>query len=105
MNNIYKNCFNISIIIPTQNDLFFLTKCIKALTDQSVYPKEIILIDSSTDNNIPNYVSDLKFENIKLIYKKIPKSYAGRSIIMDLILLMKNLLAYLIQKPFQIIIG
>ena len=72
--------FDLSIIIPTQNDLFHLKKCINAIYNQTVLPTELIIIDSSTNEEIKNYILNYKSEKIKIKFNKINKSYAGRSI-------------------------
>ena len=72
--------FKVSIIIPCQNDKKYLSKCINAIYNQTVLPKEIIIVDSSINNEIKEYIHKLNSKNkIKIIYKRIVKSYAGRS--------------------------
>ena len=74
------NKSEISIIIPCQNDLNDLSNCIKALKAQTIKPKDIIIVDSSDNNEIQNFVNnEHKLNVIKFTYKRIVKSYAGRS--------------------------
>ena len=46
----------ISIVIPSRNDdIEVFQKTINAIKKQTVLPKEIIIVDSSTDNSIKNF--------------------------------------------------
>ncbi len=70
----------ISIVIPSRNDdIEVFQKTINAIKKQTVLPKEIIIVDSSTDNSIKNFLQKQKFKLISLIYKKIDGSFAGKS--------------------------
>jgi len=70
----------ISIVIPSRNDdIEVFQKTINAIKNQTVLPKEIIIVDSSTDNSIKNFLQNQKFKLINLIYKKIDGSFAGKS--------------------------
>ena len=70
----------ISIVIPSRNDdIEVFQKTINAIKNQTVLPKEIIIVDSSTDNSIKNFLQKQKFKLINLIYKKIDGSFAGKS--------------------------
>ena len=62
----------ISIVIPSRNDdIEVFQKTINAIKKQTVLPKEIIIVDSSTDNSIKNFLQKQKLKLINLIYKKI----------------------------------
>ena len=62
----------ISIVIPSRNDdIEVFQKTINAIKKQTVLPKEIIIVDSSTDNSIKNFLQKQKLKVINLIYKKI----------------------------------
>ena len=53
----------ISIVIPSRNDdIEVFQKTINAIKNQTVLPKEIIIVDSSTDNSIKNFVQNQKFK-------------------------------------------
>ena len=70
----------ISIVIPSRNDdIEVFQKTINAIKKQTVLPKEIIIVDSSTDNSIKNFLQKQKLKLINLIYKKIDGSFAGKS--------------------------
>jgi len=70
----------ISIVIPAFNDSNFLLEVITALEEQTYSNMEIIVVDSSTDDNCSNIIQDrLKSSFINTSYKRIGRSYAGRS--------------------------
>jgi len=50
---------NVSIILPALNDIQSCRLQIQALTNQTIQPKEIIIIDSSSDEKIQEYICDL----------------------------------------------
>ena len=51
----------ISIVIPSRNDdIEVFQKTINAIKNQTVLPKEIIIVDSSTDNSIKNFLQKQK---------------------------------------------
>ena len=61
----------ISIVIPSRNDdIEVFQKTINAIKKQTVLPKEIIIVDSSTDNSIKNFLQKqkLKVINLSLIH-------------------------------------
>ena len=91
----------VSVIIPSQNDLSHLKKCLKKICDQDVLPSEIILIDSSTNNRISEYINKLRFSaNINIIFKKINKSYAGKSLNIGISLVKNKYLCFLDTKTY-----
>jgi glycosyltransferase involved in cell wall biosynthesis len=55
---------NVSIILPALNDIQSFKIQIQALTNQTIQPKEIIIIDSSSDEKIQKYISDLNNTDI-----------------------------------------
>ena len=70
----------ISIVIPSRNDdIEVFQKTINAIKKQTVLPKEIIIVDSSTDNSIKNFLQKQKLKLINVIYKKIDGSFEGKS--------------------------
>ena len=53
----------ISIVIPSRNDdIEVFQKTINAIKKQTVLPKEIIIVDSSTDNSIKNFLQKQKIK-------------------------------------------
>jgi cellulose synthase/poly-beta-1,6-N-acetylglucosamine synthase-like glycosyltransferase len=73
------NSFDISVIVPTYNDSIYLKDILNSLYNQTEKPKQIIVIDSSDDNSITSLVQDYSDLKITLIYKKIYRAYAGKS--------------------------
>ena len=70
----------ISIVIPAFNDSNFLLEVITALEEQTYSNMEIIVIDSSTVKDSSNIIQErLKISSLKSTYKKIERSYAGKS--------------------------
>ena len=49
--------FSISVIIPVMNDWHNLRKVLKELNCQILKPKEIVVVDSSSDSIIKNSLS------------------------------------------------
>ena len=70
---------NLTIVIPTQNDFKELKNLVNEIKKLNEKPDKIIIIDSSENNEIINYVNDINSKNIDITCKKIPKSYAGKS--------------------------
>jgi len=64
----------ISIVIPTLDDLFQLQILLNKLPSQILLPYEIIVIDSSSNNEIQNFLSDLNYP-IKIHYSRIGRAY------------------------------
>ena len=93
---------SISIIIPSQNDLDELKICLNKINDQTLLPDEVIIIDSSTDYKILNYLENKKinFYRFNLILKKINKSFAGKSINIGINLSQKKYIGFLDTKTY-----
>ena len=68
----------ISVIIPTfqTKEVPFLEKTLIALSEQTLPPQEIIIIDSSEDDQVRLLVQRI-IKNIPVTYKKVKKSYPG----------------------------
>ena len=70
----------ISIVIPARDDdIQIFTKTLESLNNQRVKPKEIILVDSSSNNAVKKAFDEFDLGKIKKIYKKIPPAFAGKS--------------------------
>jgi len=71
-----------SVVIATRNRLDDITTCLKSLKKQTVYPNELIIIDSSDtplnkQNKFLDYFSNTFFKKpIKLIYKHTSRGAA-----------------------------
>ena len=73
------NSFDISVIIPTYNDSIYLKKVLNSLINQSQLPNKIIVVDSSDDDHIFSLIKQYNDLKIPLLYKKINRSFAGKS--------------------------
>lgn len=69
---------NISIIIPTYNFVEIAGDVINAVIDQTYPASEIIIIDSSENNEIANFVEKLE-SKIPIIYKKYQRLFPGEA--------------------------
>ena len=58
---------NVSIILPALNDIQSCRLQIQALTNQTIQPKEIIIIDSSSDEKIQEYIDHRKMRNAQIL--------------------------------------
>ena len=67
------NEFNISIIIPTYNDLELLDSTIGAIRNQSYLPEELVIVDSSDNDEIKNSL------NLKEPRNLLKKNYFNSS--------------------------
>ncbi len=67
---------NISIIIPTYNCLEKLQELLISIELQSLQPSEIIIVDSSTDRSIKQFINS-KNETLPLVLIESNKKYPG----------------------------
>ena len=76
--------FNISIIIPTRNRIHLLIDCIDSILSQSYLPKEIIIVDSSSNGNfsetIKNKFSDEKKPMLRYVSTSIANANFQRNL-------------------------
>ena len=70
---------DITVIIPTKDEFGFFINTFKATINQSLKPIKIIIIDSSIQNKINNYINNLKNINIEIIYRRVEKAYPGEA--------------------------
>ncbi len=71
---------SVSIVIPVMNDWKNLHKIIKLLNSQSYQPAEIIIIDSSSDNEIEDSLNNLT-PIVPIKYKRAGRAYPGDRIL------------------------
>lgn len=71
----YQN-INISIIIPAYNAENYILKLIERIESQTLLPNEIIIVDSSSSNNIRVLIENRK-NKLNIIVKNIKFSYPG----------------------------
>ena len=92
---------NISLIMPTRNDnLSLVTKTLDTVINQTLPPREIIIIDSSNNEFIEELISSLHTKKIKVIYKRILPSYAGKSLNLGISLATHENIALLDTKTY-----
>ena len=95
----------ISIVIPTYNDLNSLSQLIEKILNQTFLPKEIIIIDASTNNDIRNYVKNINTK-IDIIFKSyfnyngFSCGYPGQSRNIGIQLAQYDYVAFLDTKTF-----
>jgi len=72
---------NISVVVTSHNYGKYIKKCIDSLCNQTLTPREIIIIDDASDDNTKDRVKIYleKYQNIKIIYKKVAFSNAQES--------------------------
>jgi glycosyltransferase involved in cell wall biosynthesis len=66
----------ISVVIPTYNNHKSFEKVLDALCKQTIRPKQIVIIDSSDDNDIEINLHEYN-NKIEIVYKKIERSFPG----------------------------
>ena len=70
---------DITVIIPTKDEFDFFINTFKATINQSLKPIKIIVIDSSVQNRINNYINSLENINIEIIYRRVANAYPGEA--------------------------
>ena len=89
----------VSVVIPVYNDGDLLQSVIKALEKQETPPKQIVVVDSSTDQQSSIVVRHaLSASNILSVYKKIERAYAGKSMNLGASLATEELIGFLDTK-------
>lgn len=68
--------FDISVVIPSRNDEEYLPLLLKGLDNQILLPKEIIIVDSSSNNRTALIVQKWK-GSIPIHYQKVDRAYPG----------------------------
>ena len=70
---------NISVIIPFYNSEKTIQRCLVSVTNQTLKPSEIILIDDGSVDNSVNIIESFFDDNIEVNYKLISKINGGVS--------------------------
>ena len=70
----------ISVVIPSRNDDINLFRdTLNCILAQDLKPKELVVVDSSSNSNVEKLLKDINFHEIAIIYKKIEGTFAGKS--------------------------
>jgi len=70
--------FSLSVVIPNRNDGKFLKTLLTAINDQTLLPKEIVIIDSSTNDDAKDIIE--KYDcTFPVIYHHEKKAYPGKA--------------------------
>jgi len=72
------NQLPVSIIIPVFNNARSLKHVLDEIWNQTVKPKQIVIIDSSDFDNINATLANFN-DDIEIVHKKVKKSYPGRA--------------------------
>jgi len=69
---------NVSVVIPVRDELIYLKRIILSINNQSQLPKEIIIVDSSSNQKIMKYVEEYSGD-VPIVYCHRQKAYPGRA--------------------------
>ena len=69
----------LSVIIPCFNFFNSFKKTFNAVLNQKYQPDEIIIIDSSTNDEIKNFVDDFKTIKVNIIYERTKNKFPGEA--------------------------
>jgi glycosyltransferase involved in cell wall biosynthesis len=70
--------YDISVVIPTRNDRQSLEIVLSAINYQTLLPKEIVVVDSSVDDDIQELVYNYD-DALSIVYHREKKSYPGKA--------------------------
>jgi len=70
--------FNISVVIPVSNGDNFLAMVLESIENQSLLPKETIIVDSSSDNIIASIAKAWK-GRMPIEYRKVNSAFPGHA--------------------------
>jgi glycosyltransferase involved in cell wall biosynthesis len=68
--------FDICVVIPVQNNEKYLLKIFHGVDNQSLLPREIVIVDSSSSNKISNLINEWN-GTVSIKYIKIESAYPG----------------------------
>ena len=68
----------ISVVIPFHDRTNILQLVLEKLEDQTVLPKEIVIVDSSTSDSVERLIANLVADQ-KVIYKRVKQAYPGKA--------------------------
>ena len=87
----------ISVVIPTYNNKKSFENVLDAVFKQTIQPRQIIVIDSSDNYDIENYLQKYS-DKIEIIYKKVERSFPGRARNLGIEIASEKYLAFLDSK-------
>ncbi|HCI03918.1 TPA: glycosyl transferase, partial [Candidatus Peribacteria bacterium] len=70
--------FTVSVVIPNRNDGKLLKSLLTAINDQTFLPKEIVIIDSSTNDDAKDIIEEYD-DSVMLTYHCEKKAYPGKA--------------------------
>jgi glycosyltransferase involved in cell wall biosynthesis len=83
---------SVSIVVPVVNDLNNLIELLNSLKDQILLPAEIVISDSSSDDQIHSYIQNLSY-CIEIKYLRVGRAYRGDRIL--------HFISSLMPQPFK----
>lgn len=87
----------ISVIIPSKDDFKIFNQTFNSVINQKLLPDEIIIVDSSKDNKIENYLNDV-FSKINIRFIKVNNKYPGEARNIGIRIAKHELIAFLDSK-------
>jgi len=69
---------DICVVVPVQNDEKYLLKILHGVDNQSLPPREIVIVDSSSNNKISNLINEWN-GTVPIKYIKIGPTYPGNA--------------------------
>lgn len=89
----------VTVVIPVYNDGDLLKSVVTALESQTRSPKQIVVVDSSTDHESSTAArNSLASKNISCVYRKTERAYAGKSMNLGASLATEKLIGFLDTK-------
>ena len=68
----------ISLIIPVKDDYEYFERNLLDITDQTMLPNEIVIVDSSSNNNVKRFIEQYT-GTVPIIYHREKKAYPGKA--------------------------
>ena len=68
--------FDVSVVIPVSIGGNYMPLLLKSIEEQTLLPQEIVIVDSSLDNEIASIIKNMN-DRIPIVYKKIDLAYPG----------------------------
>jgi glycosyltransferase involved in cell wall biosynthesis len=68
--------FDVSVIIPVNTGSNYMPLLLQSLEDQTVFPQEIVIVDSGLDNDVTSIIRNMH-GRIPIVYKRKDSAYPG----------------------------